>query len=83
MENKMCNFYFDSTDFDLLSIELLSNTSVFNGNVREWGYLQTGNGSVLTALVDKKLSIFKLQLDQPYKPLSNARTLQSNDLNRQ
>ena len=65
------------TDSEVLNLEMLSNTSVSSTqSVKEWGFLQTNNASLLAALVGQTLTIFKLQLNQTDETLSHVATLQ-------
>ncbi|XP_033630064.1 uncharacterized protein LOC117292210 isoform X1 [Asterias rubens] len=64
-------------DSEVLNLEMLSNTSVSSTqSVKEWGFLQTNNASLLAALVGQTLTIFKLQLNQTDETLSHVVTLQ-------
>ena len=52
-------------------MEPISNTTVVNGSVQEWGHLTVGdNGTVLFALTGEALLVYRLQLGNPTQPLS-------------
>ncbi|XP_038068331.1 uncharacterized protein LOC119737791 [Patiria miniata] len=62
-------------DFELSSVDLISNTSAVNSTVIEWGYIEVGvNETIVTASTDEGLQVFQLDLQEPNQKLSRIKT---------